>query len=85
MSDCTTSQVVLKRENLHGPEGETLLAPQTADETPIVFPPTPPATPKSDTPKKKVSFSGEVTGLHHNGLCHVSAKVSRVRRHTRCR
>ena len=55
------SQVVLKRENLYKPGERTPLAPHIADETPIVFPPTPPATPRPDTPKKKVSFSEEVT------------------------
>jgi uncharacterized protein YoaH (UPF0181 family) len=55
------SQVVLKRENLYKPGERIPLAPHIADETPIVFPPTPPATPRLDTPKKKVSFSEEVT------------------------
>jgi hypothetical protein len=57
------SQVVLKRENLYRPEERTPPAPRIADETQIVFPPTPPTTPEPDTPRKKVSFSEEVTAI----------------------
>lgn len=55
------SQVVLKRENLYKPGERTPLALHIADEILIVFPPIPPTTPRLDTPKKKVSFSKEVT------------------------
>lgn len=56
---------MLKRENLYRTEERTPPTLYVADETLIVFPPTPPATLEPDTSKKKVKkkvlFSEEVT------------------------
>ena len=57
------SQVVLKRENMYRHEEKAPSTPNKADKTLTVFPLTPPATPEPDTPKKKVSFSEEVTAM----------------------
>jgi hypothetical protein len=55
------SQVVLKRENMYRHEEKAPSTPNKVDKTLTVFPLTPPATLRPDTPKKKVSFSEEVT------------------------